>query len=69
MSDLSISARRLPPSAKAGLSIFARYATIIGLAAMIVVFSILSRAEIHRLIRDLAEPTKLKWRCDMIDDL
>ena len=42
MSDLSISARRLSPSAKAGLSIFARYATILGLAAMIVVFSILS---------------------------
>ena len=42
MSDVPISARRLSPSAKAGLSIFARYATILGLAAMIVVFSILS---------------------------
>src|SRR5215471_1723349 len=42
MSDLSISARRLSPSAKAGLSMFARYATILGLLAMIVVFSILS---------------------------
>ena len=44
MSDLSISARRLSPSAKAGLSVFARYATILGLAAMIAVFSILSPA-------------------------
>lgn len=42
MSGFSISARRLSPSAKAGLSLFARYATILGLAAMIVVFSILS---------------------------
>ena len=42
MSDFSISARRLSPSAKAGLSIFARYATILGLVAMIVVFSFLS---------------------------
>jgi ribose transport system permease protein len=42
MSDFSISTRRLSPSAKAGLSIFARYATILGLVAMIVVFSILS---------------------------
>jgi len=42
MSDLSISARRLSPSAKARLSIFARYATILGLAAMIAIFSILS---------------------------
>ena len=42
MSDFSIRARRLSPSAKAGLSIFARYATILGLGAMIVVFSILS---------------------------
>ena len=42
MSDFSISARRLSPSAKAGLSVFARYATILGLVAMIVVFSFLS---------------------------
>src|ERR1700722_13367460 len=42
MSDLSISARRLSPSAKAVLSVFARYATILGLVAMIVVFSFLS---------------------------
>jgi len=42
MSDLSISTRRLSPSTKASLSIFARYATILGLVAMIVVFSFLS---------------------------
>ncbi|MBV8798040.1 MAG: ABC transporter permease [Hyphomicrobiales bacterium] len=42
MSDFSISARRLSPSAKAGLSVFARYATILGLVTMIVVFSFLS---------------------------
>src|SRR5580692_10220196 len=42
MSGLSISLRRLSPSAKAALSVFARYATILGLGAMIVVFSILS---------------------------
>src|SRR3984957_16118996 len=42
MNDSPISARRLSPSAKAGLSVFARYATILGLAAMIIVFSILS---------------------------
>src|ERR1700753_97695 len=42
MSDFSISARRLSPSAKAGLSVFARYATILGLVAMIVIFSFLS---------------------------
>ena len=44
MSGLSISARGLSPSTKAGLSVFARYATILGLAAMIVFFSILSPA-------------------------
>jgi ribose transport system permease protein len=42
MSEASLSARRLSPAAKAGLGIFARYATIIGLGAMIVAFSILS---------------------------
>ena len=42
MSESLISSRRLTPAAKAGLAIFARYATIIGLALMIVVFSILS---------------------------
>ena len=42
MSEVSISARRLSPAAKAVLGIFARYATIIGLAAMILAFSILS---------------------------
>src|ERR1700722_1048222 len=42
MNDSPISARRLSPSAKAGLSVFARYATILGLAAMIIVFSALS---------------------------
>ncbi|SDA98549.1 ABC transporter permease [Mesorhizobium qingshengii] len=42
MSDIAISARRLSPSTKAALGIFARYGTIIGLLAMIVTFSILS---------------------------
>ena len=42
MSEDLISARRLTPAAKAALGIFARYATIIGLALMIVAFSILS---------------------------
>ena len=42
MSENLVSTRRLTPAAKAGLGIFARYATIIGLALMIVVFSILS---------------------------
>src|ERR1700722_13125655 len=42
MSEISLSARRLSPVAKAGLGIFARYATIIGLGAMILAFSILS---------------------------
>lgn len=42
MSDVAISARRLSPSTKAALGIFARYGTIIGLLAMIVTFSILS---------------------------
>jgi ribose transport system permease protein len=42
MSETSIVSRRLSPSARTGLAIFARYATIIGLALMIVIFSILS---------------------------
>ena len=42
MSDVSMANRRLSPRAKAALGIFARYATILGLLAMIVAFSILS---------------------------
>jgi ribose transport system permease protein len=42
MSETSIVSRRLSPSARTGLAIFARYATIIGLALMIVIFSVLS---------------------------
>jgi ribose transport system permease protein len=42
MSEALISTRRLSPAAKAALGIFARYATIIGLALMIFAFSILS---------------------------
>ena len=42
MSETSRASRRLSPSARTGLAIFARYATIIGLALMIVIFSILS---------------------------
>ena len=42
MSEDLISTRRLSPAAKAALGIFARYATIIGLAVMIVAFSVLS---------------------------
>jgi ribose transport system permease protein len=42
MSDVSMANRRLTPRAKAALGIFARYATILGLLAMIVAFSILS---------------------------
>jgi ribose transport system permease protein len=42
MTDLSLSSRKLSPAAKTGLGIFARYATIIGLVLMIVVFSVLS---------------------------
>ena len=42
MSGTSIAPRRLSPGARIGLAIFARYATIIGLALMIVIFSILS---------------------------
>ena len=34
MSEVSLSARRLSPAAKAGLGVFARYATIIGLGLM-----------------------------------
>jgi ribose transport system permease protein len=42
MTENLISTRRLSPAAKAALGIFARYATIIGLALMIVAFSVLS---------------------------
>ena len=42
MSDVSMANRRLTPRAKVALGIFARYATILGLLAMIVAFSILS---------------------------
>jgi ribose transport system permease protein len=42
MSEASMMARRLSPAAKAGLAVFARYATMIGLGLMIVAFSILS---------------------------
>jgi ribose transport system permease protein len=42
MSGTSIAPRRLSPGVRIGLAIFARYATIIGLALMIVIFSILS---------------------------
>ncbi len=42
MTDISTSHRRLSPGTKAGLAFFARYATILGLIAMIVAFSLLS---------------------------
>lgn len=42
MSDVPMRGGRLTPRMKAGLGIFARYATILGLAAMVVAFSILS---------------------------
>lgn len=42
MSDMSMSGRRMTPGMKAGLGIFARYATIIGLLGMIVTFALLS---------------------------
>jgi len=42
MSDLAVSTRSLSPGAKRALGAFARYATIIGLLAMIIAFSILS---------------------------
>ena len=42
MSGTSIARRRLSPGARIGLAMFARYATIIGLALMIVIFSVLS---------------------------
>ncbi|MBZ9965782.1 ABC transporter permease [Mesorhizobium sp. B292B1B] len=42
MSDVSRYNRRLTPRSKAALGMFARYATILGLLAMIVAFSILS---------------------------
>ena len=42
MTDITLGSRRLTPQTKAALGIFARYGTIIGLLAMIVVFSLLS---------------------------
>ena len=42
MSDISFFPRRLSPRTKAGLGIFARYATILGLVLMMIVFSVLS---------------------------
>lgn len=42
MNDFAVSNRRLTPRAKARLSIFARYGTILGLLAMIAAFSLLS---------------------------
>jgi ribose transport system permease protein len=42
LSDISNSPRRLSPRAKASLGIFARYATILGLVLMMIVFSTLS---------------------------
>ncbi|RUT28254.1 ABC transporter permease [Arsenicitalea aurantiaca] len=42
MSESSLSGRRLTPGMKTGLGIFARYATILGLLAMLLAFSILS---------------------------
>ncbi len=42
MSKAIVSSRRLSPAARTGLAVFARYATIIGLALMVLVFSILS---------------------------
>lgn len=42
MSDVSMGGRRLTPGMKAGLGIFARYATILGLVAMVLTFSLLS---------------------------
>lgn len=42
MTDAIISARRLSPGMKTALGVFARYGTIIGLLAMILVFSVLS---------------------------
>jgi len=42
MTEIAASNRRLSPRAKAALGFFARYATIIGLVAMIAAFSVLS---------------------------
>jgi ribose transport system permease protein len=42
MSDVVVSNRRLSPAMKSMLGIFARYATILGLVAMIIAFSLLS---------------------------
>ncbi|WP_061938226.1 ABC transporter permease [Aureimonas sp. AU22] len=42
MTNASVSPRRLSPKAKTALGIFARYATIIGLLAMIAAFAVLS---------------------------
>ena len=42
MREMSLSSHRLSPSAKAALGVFARYATVLGLMAMIACFSVLS---------------------------
>lgn len=42
MNDIATTNRRLSPQVKAALGIFARYATILGLLAMLIAFSILS---------------------------
>jgi ribose transport system permease protein len=42
MTDIAARRRRLSPRTKAGLGFFARYATIIGLLAMVAAFSLLS---------------------------
>ena len=42
MREMSFTSHRLSPSAKAALGVFARYATVLGLAAMIAAFSVLS---------------------------
>ncbi len=42
MTAVSASRRRLSPRAKASLGFFARYATIVGLAAMVLAFAVLS---------------------------
>ena len=42
MNDIAVNNRRLTPRTKAGLGVFARYGTILGLLAMIATFSLLS---------------------------
>lgn len=42
MSETGVSTRRLSPRARTALGVFARYGTIIGLLAMVLVFSVLS---------------------------